>query len=481
VKGRGRAHGAGMNARFLSATGSEDFELLSSIDAMYGRLGGTYFEILGVSRGCDAASLRRGYRQVCERFHPDLYADIDLGARRPQLEVIFREATNAFMVLCRPDLRAEYERELAPSAEPYGVATPPTPATVVAPVAQSVIAFGDRPAENIATPIPAAAASATSSPSSLRAPTPVLGVGSSEPLAAVEPPSASARAASKLKRTPMAAMHAPLAPSAQRPEAPPPPVSATRAEAARPEGSEARPAHLDRPTSRPGVNPASERPSSRPGLDPGGERASSRPSESAAAERSPSREVDSTTATSLQRGRAEMLLRQRRKMREELDAQVSAAIARGDIERAMQTLRHALTLSPDDEALTRRLQQLEAASKTDDVDRIAQAAKGHERAGRLELAAQTWSRAAAQHPQEYSFHLYAAQAYCESGNELPKAVDLARRAARLRPDAVEPHVCLARAFFRAGSVASAKAALEQATKLAPQNPAVLELARQLRI
>ena len=168
-------------------------------------------------------------------------------------------------------------------------------------------------------------------------------------------------------------------------------------------------------------------------------------------------------------------------LREELDAQVSAAIARGDTERAAQTLRHALTLHPDDEALTRRLQQLEAASRSDDIDRIVQAAKGHERAGRWELAAQTWARAASQHAQEYSFHLYAAQAYCESGNELPKAVDLARRAARLRPEAVEPHVCLARAFFRAGSIASAKAALEQATKLAPQNPAVLELARQLRI
>ncbi len=211
------------------------------------------------------------------------------------------------------------------------------------------------------------------------------------------------------------------------------------------------------------------------------ERPSSHPSVRAPSERTPPRELDSTTATSLQRGRAEMLLRQRRQMREELDAQVSAAIARGDTERAMQTLRHALTLNPDDEALTRRLQQLEAGSKTDDTDRLVQAAKGHERAGRWELAAQTWSKAASLHAQEYSYHLYAAQAYCESGNELPKAVDLARRATRLRPDAIEPHVCLARAFFRAGSIASAKAALEQATKLAPQNPAVLELARQLRI
>lgn len=435
---------------------------MAAIDAMYGRLGGTYFEILGVARDCDTAALRRGYRQVCERFHPDLYEGIDLGARRPLLDVILREATNAFMVLCRPDLRAEYERELAPAAEPYGVAT--APAAAVAPVAQSVIAFGDRPSESPPSPAPPTAATAPSTPSPLRAPTPVLGVSAPEPLAAVEPPSASARAASKLKRTPMAAMHAPPSVSVARSEVPAPPPHATRSEAPRHAAmSEAAPP-VERPSSRPGVHSVSERPPSRPSV-----RASA------------AREPDSTTASSLQRGRAEMLLRQRRQMREELDAQVSAAIARGDTERAAQTLRHALTLHPDDESLTRRLQQLEAASRSDDIDRIVQAAKGHERAGRWELAAQTWARAASQHAQEYSFHLYAAQAYCESGNELPKAVDLARRAARLRPEAVEPHVCLARAFFRAGSIASAKSALEQATKLAPQNPTVLELARQLRI
>lgn len=467
-----------MNARFSTAAGSDDSELMASIDAMYGRLGGTYFEILGVSRDCDAATLRRGYRQVCERFHPDLFLGVDLGARRPLLDVIFREATNAFMVLCRPDLRAEYERELAPASEPYGVASPPS--AIVAPVAQSVIAFGDRPVEGPATAVPAAHPTPTSSPSSLRAPTPVLGVSTSEPLPVVEPPGANARTSSKLKRTPMAAMHSPLTSSVPRAEVPPPP-SGTRAEAVRHAANEPAQAPLERPSSRPGVAPPPERPSSRPGMSVGGEHPSSHPSVRATAERAPPRELDSTTATSLQRGRAEMLLRQRRQMREELDAQVSAAIARGDTERAMQTLRHALTLNPDDEALTRRLQQLEAGSKTDDTDRLVQAAKGHERAGRWELAAQTWSKAASLHAQEYSYHLYAAQAYCESGNELPKAVDLARRATRLRPDAIEPHVCLARAFFRAGSIASAKAALEQATKLAPQNPAVLELARQLRI
>ncbi len=211
-----------MNARFSTAAGSDDFEMMSAIDAMYGRLGGTYFEILGVSRDCDAATLRRGYRQVCERFHPDLFLGVDLGARRPLLDVIFREATNAFMVLCRPDLRAEYERELAPAAEPYGVATPPTPA-VIAPVAQSVIAFGDRPVENPGDrrprgerdggeqPIVAARADAGARRERLRAPP------------RGRAPRGRRAASSKLKRTPMAAMHSPLSSSVPRAEVPPPP------------------------------------------------------------------------------------------------------------------------------------------------------------------------------------------------------------------------------------------------------------------
>lgn len=147
----------------------------------------------------------------------------------------------------------------------------------------------------------------------------------------------------------------------------------------------------------------------------------------------------------------------------------------------MQLLRHALTLDPDDEGLTRRLQQLENAARSKDLDRVAASARAHERAGRWESAAELWAKAAAQQPNEYSYHLYAAHAFCESGNELAKAADLARRATRLRPDAVEAHLCLARTFFRAGRTASAKSALEQAMKLAPQNPAVLELARQLRM
>lgn len=445
-----------MNARVSGGGVTVPDDVIAAIDASYARLGGTYFQILGVPRSCDAETLRRAYRTVCERFHPDLYADGELGPRGVLVEAIFREATHAFQILCRPELRAEYERELPPEAppEPPRAAPAPSPLPPSAPAAQSVLTFG-----------PSDDASARPA-SSLRFPTPAFGLVSPDPppppvqapptppVAQITPP---ARAPSMLKRTPIAAL---LVGPAAAPASgiSPPPSAATR----------------PGPTSRgsspsiPVPDPATTRPTSRPKLTPTTERASVRA-------------PDSTTISSLQRGRAEMLLRNKRQQREEFEGQLAAALSRGDLDAALQLVRHALTLEPEDEALTRRLHQLETASKSSDLDRIAQSARAHERAGRWEPAAELWARAAAQQPGEYSYHLYAAQAFCESGNELAKAADLARRATRLRPDAVEAHVCLARTFFRAGRVASARSALEQALKLAPQNPAVLDLARQLRV
>ncbi|MEZ4390481.1 MAG: tetratricopeptide repeat protein [Polyangiales bacterium] len=428
-------------------------DVIAAIDGSYARLGGTYFEILNVPRSCDAETLRRAYRTVCERFHPDLYTDEELGPRRALVEAIFREATHAFQTLCRPDLRAEYERELPPDVppEPYHAprasALPPG-----APAAQSVLAFGlsdegaSRPVSPMRFPTPAFGANAPDPPPPPSPPP--------SPPPAVPPP---ARAPSMLKRTPIAALL--VGPSASPPSGVPlPPHAATR-----PTSSSA------------GSNPQI------PASEPSATRPAPRSTHTPTNQRPTARPVDSTTISSLQRGRAEMLLRNKRQLREEFEGQLAATLARGDLDAATQLVRHALTLEPDDEALQRRLQQLESASKSSDLDRIAQLARSHERAGRWEPAAELWAKAAAQQPGEYSYHLYAAQAFCESGNELAKAADLARRATRLRPEAVEAHVCLARTFFRAGRVASAKSALEQALKLAPQSPAVLELARQLRV
>lgn len=63
-----------------------------------------YYEILGVARGADKDSLKKAYRQLAMKFHPD---------RNPgdkAAEEKFKEAAEAYDVLSNDDKRARYDR-----------------------------------------------------------------------------------------------------------------------------------------------------------------------------------------------------------------------------------------------------------------------------------------------------------------------------------------------------------------------------------
>lgn len=63
-----------------------------------------YYEILGVGRDADAAELKRAYRELALRYHPDK----NPGSR--EAEEQFKEVSEAYAVLSEPDKRARYDR-----------------------------------------------------------------------------------------------------------------------------------------------------------------------------------------------------------------------------------------------------------------------------------------------------------------------------------------------------------------------------------
>ena len=61
-----------------------------------------YYEVLGVERDCDAAALKRAYRALARKFHPDTSSEADAAER-------FKEATEAYGVLSDAAKRKRYD------------------------------------------------------------------------------------------------------------------------------------------------------------------------------------------------------------------------------------------------------------------------------------------------------------------------------------------------------------------------------------
>jgi molecular chaperone DnaJ len=62
-----------------------------------------YYEILGVSRNADADELKRAFRRLARKYHPDVN-------KEPGAEEKFKEINRAYEVLSEAELRARYDR-----------------------------------------------------------------------------------------------------------------------------------------------------------------------------------------------------------------------------------------------------------------------------------------------------------------------------------------------------------------------------------
>ncbi len=63
-----------------------------------------YYEVLGVSRDADAAAIKRAYRKLAKKYHPDS------NAGNVQAEERFKEATEAYDILSDEEKRKLYDR-----------------------------------------------------------------------------------------------------------------------------------------------------------------------------------------------------------------------------------------------------------------------------------------------------------------------------------------------------------------------------------
>lgn len=79
-----------------------------------------YYEVLGLSKGADASSIKKAYRKLAKKYHPDT----NQGDK--QAEKKFKEVTEAYTVLSDPEKKKMYDQfghaafDQGASGNPFG-------------------------------------------------------------------------------------------------------------------------------------------------------------------------------------------------------------------------------------------------------------------------------------------------------------------------------------------------------------------------
>ena len=63
-----------------------------------------YYEVLGLKKGATDAEIKKAYRQMAKKYHPDLNPD------NPEAEAKFKEVNEANDVLSDPEKKARYDQ-----------------------------------------------------------------------------------------------------------------------------------------------------------------------------------------------------------------------------------------------------------------------------------------------------------------------------------------------------------------------------------
>jgi len=87
-----------------------DIERIFEWDALLDQ--SSYYEVLGLLEIADTDAVRKAFREFAAAFHPDAFPEADAETADALLR-IFQRGTEAYRVLARADLRADYDLALA--------------------------------------------------------------------------------------------------------------------------------------------------------------------------------------------------------------------------------------------------------------------------------------------------------------------------------------------------------------------------------
>ncbi|KAK2362150.1 hypothetical protein P8452_65783 [Trifolium repens] len=107
------AHATAADSNYLSAAPRRRRYLLvsaASSSAING--GGDHYTLLGVTRSANAVEIKRAYRLLARKYHPDVSKD-------SHASELFKSIRHAYEVLSDETTRFQYDRELQSSHKPY--------------------------------------------------------------------------------------------------------------------------------------------------------------------------------------------------------------------------------------------------------------------------------------------------------------------------------------------------------------------------
>lgn len=385
-----------------------------------------HYELLGVERTADKRVLRTRYHEVVNLFHPDRYYGKKLGAFKAKLERIFQQLTEAHEVLNRSDARSEYDAYLEAEKSTQALDRELHDQEVHARELREAQARIE--AEARAEVSSRASASVAASPEPQRASAP-----------ASTPAVESRRTASSIP-------------------------TRTESESGRIDPIKSDPEARKRALARKLGLSSPPPPGSRSSFLP--------PSE-------PQGFAVKRAAEDLKRRYEHKMLEVKRRQASEYEVRAEDALQSGNLVGAVNALRVAVSLNPDQTEIRSRLAELERNAAGELATRYFDQARYEEREKRWGDAARSYARALTSKSNART-HERLANALLMAQGDTRRALEHARAAVLETPNEAKFRVTLALAYLAAKMRESALGEFERAASLAPSDDSIREQIKSLK-